>query len=117
MTLQGLTGFEIGEASAEGVTLTRTAAFSTVQARTGTRAIRCNPSSGATGHVSAYSGSTSAFIHFGLYIATLPSITRAIAGSDAASSNFRLNSDGTLSVYNGATIQGTSAAALSTATW
>ena len=118
MAVSGATGFEAGQIDIDLINLVGAAAYSTAQARTGVRSGRCNPASGASGYIAI---DESQFMHFGLYIASLPSVTRGIAGipsdSPTPGVNVRLNPDGTLAVYNGSTLIGTSAQALSTAVW
>ncbi len=106
-------GAETRQAGAEGATLTGTASFNTATFRTGTAAFRCNPASGAAGSVSF--GAPGGYQHFGINIATLPSVTRIVAGT-ATGNRLRLTSTGTLEYFDGASVVGTSAA-LNTGTW
>lgn len=109
-----VTGFEARQAATDALTYTGTAAYSTAQARTGAASIRCNPASGASGYVTPTIGANPAFLHFGVYIATLPTVTRRIAGVNTH--DLRLTSTGTLEVYVSGSLVGTSSA-LSTGTW
>lgn len=125
MTVTQMNGWEIppagGGTNASGgdslMTRTGTAEWSTTQARTGSRAGRCNPASGASGFFTL-SGTTDGWWHLGLYIATMPSVQRRITGlSGGTSVNLRLNSDGTIGYYLGGTLIGTSSTALTTNQW
>lgn len=120
MAVTAVAGFEIATAGADGdvSTFTGTANYSTVQARTGARSVRCNPASGATGNFTIAAAVTNSRIHFGLYIATLPSVARVIAGTTGSGQiNLLLNTDGTLAVRNNVTTVGTSTTALATGAW
>jgi len=110
-----LTGFESAAALVDGITLTGTAAYSTTQARTGSRSIRCNPASGQTGYINTPTP-IAKWTHFGLYITTLPSVGRTIVGDKPTTDSLVLNSDGTLTHYVGLTAGG-STPALSTGVW
>jgi len=59
------------------------------------------------------------YIHFGLYIATMPTVARLVAGTGAAANqaNLLLNTDGTLTLRDGTTIIATTTTVLSTAKW
>src|SRR6185295_2626960 len=101
MAILFMTGFEWGQASLDGVTLSGTASISTVQARTGARALRCNPASGATGFASnIFTQASNTNRHFAFYIATLPSVQRIIAGATGANATLRLESSGAISGYD-----------------
>jgi len=121
MAITAACGFEWQELNADAVGLTNgfslngTAAYSTAQSRTGTASIRINPGSGGTGYIA---GPLDTYTMFGLYIATLPSVQRLIAGGNSAGNvSLRLNSDGTIGYYSGvSTLVGTSSA-LSTGVW
>jgi len=116
MAVTFLTGFESAAALVDNIVLTGTAAYSTTQARTGTRSIRCNPASGVQGYVS---GITQAeYSHFGMYVASLPSLNRLIFGTiTAGTPNVRLTSAGELAVYINTTLIGTSSAAFASTGW
>jgi hypothetical protein len=109
------TGFEARNDATDGMGITGTAGYSTAQHRTGAASARCNPASGANGNFSQNVG-TANYPHFGLYVASLPTVARSIAGWYLYL-HLVLNTNGTIAVYNGATLIGTSSTALSTATW
>jgi hypothetical protein len=92
--------------------------YSTSTFRTGLASLRVNPASGVNGFVGS-GWSSSVYEHWGLYIASMPTVTRSIRGNQAgAAPDLRLNSDGTLTVRNGSGVgQGTSSIALSTGQW
>ncbi len=117
MTVTRMYGWEGRAATIDDPTgaagLTGTAAYSTVQARTGVASIRCNPASGASGNLII---STTAYIHFGFYVVTLPSVARQIFGQ-AAGDGVYLNTNGTLAVKDAGSTVGTSSAALVGGTW
>jgi hypothetical protein len=77
VALTFLTGFEAASAEVDIMTLTGAAAYSTGQVRTGSRSIRCNPASGLPGYLSL-SAPGGSYVHFGLYIASLPSVERGL---------------------------------------
>lgn len=109
-----MVGFEGAAAAVDNITLSGSAAYSTTQARTGSRSLRVNPGSGASGQCAIPNGN---YQHFGLYIASLPSVSRRISGANSGGEvNLRLDSSGSLSVYNSNTLLGTSAN-LTTGTW
>lgn len=114
MAVTNIAGAETRQAQAESVSLSGTASISTAQARTGTASYRCNPASGAYGSVGAVN--SGGYIHFGLRIASLPSVTRILAGVPGAFNQLRLTSTGTIEYFDGASVIGTSAA-LSLDTW
>ena len=118
MAVTFLTGFESAAALVDGITLTGTAAYSTTQARTGTRSIRCNPASGASGYFDIGLTGTESYRHFGLYIASMPSVNRVISGLLLSENlNVRLNASGYLLLYNNTTLVATSTTTLSTGVW
>jgi hypothetical protein len=115
-----LTGFEAQGAATDGVTLTGTAAYSTAQFRTGVASLRCNPAAGIEGDASLQTAPGNGYIHFGMYVASLPSNDRQIFGRSvltAGSIVVRLNSAGALAVYLETTLIGTSSAAFASAGW
>jgi hypothetical protein len=115
MAVTYLTGFEGGAIGVDDATiLSGTIAYDTGQFRTGARSIRCNPASGATGTVTL-NVPARGFLHFGLRIATLPSVARNIT-TNGTGSTVKLNPDGTLELFDGATSRGSSSA-LSINTW
>lgn len=120
MAITFLTGFEGGHIATEpsAPTVIGTSSYSTTQKRTGAFALRCNPASGATGG-QQYSSSFPAYMHFGLYVATLPSVERRVYGGTPTAGiiNVRLTSSGTLKIYENATLLGTSSAAFSSPGW
>lgn len=105
-------GSKEGEDSSEGIV--GTASFSTTQARTGTYSLRINPASGASGYWASIENGD--YASFGLFIATMPSVSRMIVGNDSIG-NIRLNSTGTLTVRTATTDIVTSATALTTGAW
>lgn len=109
---------ETRAALSEGVTLGSNMAISTNQARTGSASLRVNPASGAAGVAASTFGVVERYVHFGLYIATMPSVGRMIGGSASAGAvNIMLNSNGTISYRDGTTVLGTSSTALQTGQW
>lgn len=119
MAVTGMVGFE---AQSEFVDyggsgfISGTASISTTRARTGAASLRCNPASGVSGVGSTATSGIVDYQHWGMYIASLPSVARRMFGVASDSSEVRLNSDGSLSFYSGGSLQGSSAA-LSTNTW
>lgn len=101
----------------EDFSITGTASLNTSTVRTGAASVRCNPASGAQGAVQ-YVGAASivGFVHFGLYVATLPSLARLVAGSGSGST-LKINPSGTLEVFDGVTSRGASTTALITGQW
>lgn len=84
--------------------------------RTGSYSLRINPASGVAGYWMPGVGAN--YVSFALRIATLPSVSRIIVGQNATNYlNLRLNSDGTLSLYNASTLLANGTTALSTGTW
>jgi len=109
--------FEAQQAATDRITFVGTSSYSTTTVRTGAASLRCNPASGATGRVLLAISTVGDFVHFGLNIATLPSLDRVIFGQIAAGNvNVRLTSTGGLALYINTTLMGTSVN-LSTATW
>lgn len=118
MGVNAMWSMETRAALTENVTLNGTAAFSTTQARTGSASIRCNPASGAAGSFSGGGLFRTFYMSFGLYVATMPSIARVIAGQAAANTNnLLLNTNGTISFRVNTTVVGTSSTALTTGQW
>jgi hypothetical protein len=111
-----LAGFELNGATDPMGASVGTASYSSGQVRTGAFAGRCNPASSATGWFAVPVTGIGNWIHFGLYIATMPTVSRSILGQSSANS-LALNSTGTLSVKDGATVLGTSSVALVTGRW
>lgn len=101
--------------------LVGTCTYDTTTVRSvGGTSLRVNPASAATGYLLLTPGPTvlNRWVHFGLRIATLPSVERLIFGRlFAAMINLRLTSAGNLAVYQNTTLVGTSSTALSTGTW
>jgi hypothetical protein len=116
MAVTYLTGFEAGQSTTDHLSInpTGTAAYDTGTVRTGARSMRCNPASGASGFVTL-ALPAAGFVHFAFRIASLPSVARIIAGNGTGST-LKLNSSGTLEVFDSATSRGSSSA-LSTNTW
>jgi hypothetical protein len=100
-------GFEIGSlvADASVISMNGTASSSTVQARSGSRSLRINPASGTFGYVNM--AAVRGWAHFGLYIATMPTVTRLIVGT-AFGSTLKLNASGTLEFFDSTTTRGAS---------
>jgi hypothetical protein len=92
-----------------------TVAISTTQVRTGAKSLRCNPASGASGSVTLQT--TAGFTHFGLYIASMPSVDRVIFGLGTTDITIKLKSTGALQIFNGVTSLGTSSTLLTTGIW
>jgi hypothetical protein len=110
-------GFEAQSISTDtnGGTITGTASYSTAIKRTGAASFRCNPASAASGYGAIIF--TTTYEGFGLYVASLPSVTRLIRGTGGAAT-LKLNSIGQIVVFNAAgTSIGTSTTALSTGAW
>lgn len=120
MAVTVIVGFEtqLGTSNAEGsdfAGLTGTASISTAQARTGAASLRCNPASGASGYGTV---SQANYTHFGLYVATKPSLDRVVFGIIAVGFiHLKLTSAGALAVYLNTTLIGTSAAAFASPGW
>jgi hypothetical protein len=119
MTVTGFNGFEAQAAGPDDITLVGTASYSTSTFRSGAASIRCNPASGATGLFADTRLVVGRWIHFGLYVATLPSLSRLIFGQPPTANdlNMRLTSTGALEVRVNATVIGTSSAAFATPGW
>jgi hypothetical protein len=112
MAVTFMTGFESAAVSLDGgLVFTGPMAYSTVQARTGTRSLRCQKVSGsaATTQVSTLDG----WLHFGLYLATLPTATVSIAIA-GGTVNLYLTSSGKLRTSVGGA---DSTATLATGQW
>ena len=117
MAVTFLTGFESAAAFVDGIYApVGTGSYSTTQARTGTRSIRCNPASGSAGWVQVLS-SQPGYHHFAAYFVTLPTVQRVFMGG-ATRTSLRINADATVSLYDGnSTLVGTSSVALTTGQW
>ena len=112
MAITAFYGFEFRATLLDNISFTGTAAYSTLQARTGAASVRCNPASGATGYVTVLAAT-----HFGLYIASLPTVARQIAGNATSSApRLILQPSGVLDLYTTSGLYGSSAA-LSTGVW
>ena len=119
-------GFETNDIRLEGLfaktsavagSFVGTASLSQTQVRTGAWAVRCNPASGAQGYVTL-TGDVTSWVHFGLYIASLPTADRSIfPGQSLGQYTLTLTSAGTLKVLDGGTLKGTSTTVLSTGRW
>lgn len=109
-----MSSFEGQHAGVDGYIQSGLSAPSTAQHRTGAASMRFNPGSSQSAYITNVT--TGTYQHFGLYIASLPSVTRIIIGS-AAQINVRLTSDGHLEYYSLTTLVGTSSGVLSTGTW
>jgi len=118
MTVTGMYGFEAQQATSDDLALVGTSSYNTGTVRTGAASVRCNPASGASGYVNPNSGSVASYCHFGLNVATLPSVTRVIVNAITANQiNVRLTSTGTLEMYLNTTLIGTSSAAFASPGW
>ena len=123
MAVTFMSGFE-GQAAAlesdggasSGLLFSGTTSFNTTNFRSGAASLRCNPASGASGFAQINGAAAKGFLHFGLRIATLPPLARVVMGTLNTGANLKINSDGTLEVFDGSTSRGSSAA-LSTNTW
>lgn len=104
MAVTFATGFEGGVQQVDtGASLT-SAVYSTTQARTGVWSMRCNASSGAPNYFSLPTA-PAGWLHFGLYVATLPSVDRVIAGTiNASTIHVKLTTAGALAVYINTTL-------------
>lgn len=106
------TGFETGSGNAEHLTgagaLSGTLpTFDTTTVRTGTRSLRINLASGQQGFFTPglTRSAVTTWARFYLYIATMPTVTRHIAGSIAANfANLRLTSAGKIEYWNDTTL-------------
>ena len=118
MAVVVLMSFEAQQKDTDGFATLGAAAYSSTQHRTGGWSMRCNASSGAAANFGDIVGLnvTAHWIHFGLFVVTRPSVSRGIWGQTGSGYGLDLNSTGTLSVHDGATIIGTSAV-LSLNTW
>lgn len=111
MAVSYATGFEAQQAATDNISLVGTASYSTAQKQTGAASVRCNPATVTNGYI-ALTGITSLpYLHFSMYVATLPSSSKVIAGGIglAGQLNLRLSSTGALELYDNATLLGTSA--------
>ena len=115
MTVLAMTGFEAAAVAVDNFRLNGTSAYSTAQVRTGSRSVRCDPASGVAGNIDFPYWTGGGTIHFGLYIASLPSVTRGLCG--AIADGVSLTSTGTLEFRDGGTLIGTSSTALTTGVW
>lgn len=116
MAVTFATGFE-AQSDAADLGVSGTAAYSTTQHRTGAASFRCNPASGGFAYFSPGAISTG-WLHFGLYIASLPTVDRTILGGALAGwCNVKLTSGGSLAYYVNTTLIGTASSALSTGGW
>ena len=116
MAVTFMTGFESAAALVDSLVLGGVAAYSTTQARTGTRSIRCNPGSGSTGYLSY--GDANPYHHIAMYVAARPSVERRIFGVVGSGLiTLRLTAAGALAVYDDTTLMGTSSAVFATAGW
>lgn len=98
-----------------GGSLFGTTVYSTAQARTGASSIRCNPASGVDEYVVNAYNSGGGYLHFGLRIASLPSVSRRVAGGTGGN-HLRLTSSGTIEYWAHTSLVGASSA-LSLNTW
>ena len=118
MAVTFATGFEAQDAVTDtGNTFSGTAAYSTAQYRTGAASLRCNPASGVSGNA-VYTGTSVSYPHFGLYVASLPTLNRYIAGTSIVGyMNLQLTSAGALAIYSGTTLIGTSSTKFASPGW
>lgn len=117
MAVIGICGFEAGAEKVDDIVLsTYGGVYSTAQARTGTRSIRCNVASGSQSYF--VSGSYGGWMNIGVRFATIPSSTRVFAGVEQIGGcNLRITSTGYVEVYNYTTLVGTSSVQLAVDTW
>lgn len=132
MALENFGGFETGDLACESTALGTTQSVQTTVKRTGNYALRCNPTTTATGFFSftrpAVTGGTNvaslaaAIISLRTWFryATKPSanneqIMSALTGAQTMS--VRIKSDGILALYDGTTLVATGTVALSADTW
>jgi len=118
MAVTFATGFEGQQDSIDSVTFQGSGVTpSTAQSRTGVASLRCNAvSSTITGFVPS-STITGGWIHFGIYVATLPSATRTIAGNISNGwVGLTITPAGAIEVWTNGANLGTSSA-ISTGTW
>lgn len=129
MTRQGIIGWETNSLSGEPPSTPAVAAISgpgssgsvSIESsivRTGAKSLKVNPASGAAGWWEAASGeqaSTDAYHRFYVRLTVLPASSRQLWG-DLASWHIKINSSGTLSLFDGATSKGTSLQSLTDTT-
>jgi hypothetical protein len=116
MAVTFMTGCEGRDAAAADNVTVSGAVSSTTQHRTGAASIRCNPASGGSASFSLIGGGGTGFSHFGLFVATMPSVARVIAGNSSGST-LKLNSTGTIEVFDTTTSRGVSTTTLVTGQW
>ena len=115
-----MVGFEIGQDVSDGGAFSGTSSYDTGTVRTGARSFRCNPASGATGFWQSSPSASFAngkYTHFGLRIASMPSVARLIFGAAAGGVQLRLNTDGTLTYLHSGTVIASSTTTLTTGVW
>lgn len=118
MAVTFLAGLESADVLLENVTITGTGGLTTLQHRTGLRCLSLNTGSGASNIVTLVGAASAGYLHFGLYVNTLPSIDRVIFSSPAAGNiHLKLTPAGALAVYLNTTLVGTSSAAFATTGW
>ena len=120
MAVTWFSSLDAGEFTADDVAVGNgSPAYDTSIKRTGPRSVRFDVASGAGAWLNPTAAASTNYLHFGLYLATLPTVQRGIVWPPGGSSpNLRLNPDGTLSYYStGSTLIGTTATALSTGQW
>lgn len=117
MAVVFMTGFESVAQKVDDIT-PMNVSYTTTHPRTGAYEIRCNPASGATAYVYTATGNNGYWVHFGLYIAAMPSgADRTIAGTAKSGFSIVLTTTGYVEVWYSDGLLGTSATALSTGKW
>jgi len=115
MAVTFATGLEAQAVSVDfsqaGAALSGTAAYSTAQHRTGAASVRCNPASSAQGFINL-NGAVAGWWHFGLFVASAPTLDRYIAGN-ATGVGLMLTSTSALKFMNANAQVGSTTAALS----
>lgn len=136
MAILNITGFETGDASEAVGGLSGTASIVTSPVRTGTYALRCNPTttgtgftsiqshSSTTGAAASFTPNTHRYLRFYFRYATKPSSNHEIicqissgSGRGATHLEVRLDSSGNLRAYRSTTALATGATVLAANTW
>lgn len=122
MSVTSACGFETQSMATElaGGSLSGTSSFSQTQVRSGAWALRSNPASSANGYANLGGTATfsGGFCHFGLYIATMPTVNRRVFGDSGGTCNLYLQSTGALryTIATGSTLA-VGSTVLATGTW
>jgi len=111
MAIVGSCGFNSQQANGpEGEIPGGIFSYSAENRRTGVASLRLNPASGQQGFLDTTSlNGFGNYLHWGFYIASMPTVARVIAGDSlaAGTTNIILNLDQTLSLRNSTTVIGT----------